>query len=94
MTVYLYGRRGRGTLFIAQVLLAIPLLIWIFFAMRSKFGVVIGIVLLMIGVSFLARGLIRDEKSPVSVSDASQSSETDDVDEVIQKDEGEEPGEV
>lgn len=82
MTVYLYGERRRGTLFLAQILLAIPLLIWIFFAMRSKFGVVIGIVLLMIGVSFLARGLIRQEKSSVIVSDASQSSDGDDASEV------------
>jgi peptidoglycan/LPS O-acetylase OafA/YrhL len=73
MTVYLYGERRRGTLFLAQILLAIPLLIWIFFAMRSKFGVVIGIVLLMIGVSFLARGLIREEKSSVSSARASDS---------------------
>ena len=87
MTVYLYGERrrgtsrgsGRGTLFLAQILLAIPLLIWIFFAMRSKFGVVIGIVLLMIGVSFLARGLIREEKSSVTVSEEPQSSEGDDA---------------
>lgn len=75
MTVYLYGERRRGTLFLAQVLLAIPLLIWVFIAMNSKFGVVIGIVLLMIGVSFLARGLIRDDKSSVSVSDASQTAD-------------------
>jgi hypothetical protein len=76
MTVYLYGERRRGTLFLAQILLAIPLLIWIFFAMRSKFGVVIGIVLLMIGVSFLARGLIRDEKTSASVSRADDSADT------------------
>jgi hypothetical protein len=75
MTVYLYGERRRGTLFLAQVLLAIPILIWIFFAMRSKFGVVIGIVLLMIGVSFLSRGLIRDEKSTTTVSKPSKSSD-------------------
>ena len=83
MTVYLYGERrrgtGRGTLFLAQILLVIPLLIWIFFAMSSKFGVVIGIVLLMIGVSFLARGLIREEKSSVTISDEPQSSEGDDA---------------
>jgi peptidoglycan/LPS O-acetylase OafA/YrhL len=78
MTVYLYGERRRGTLFLAQVLIAIPLLIWIFFAMHSKFGIVIGVVLLMIGVAYLARGLIREEKPSISVSDLSQS-EGDDV---------------
>ena len=79
MTVYLYGEKRRGTLFLAQILLVIPLLIWIFFAMSSKFGVVIGIVLLMIGVSFLARGFIREEKSSVTISDEPQSSEGDDA---------------
>jgi drug/metabolite transporter (DMT)-like permease len=78
-TVYLYGERRRGTLFFAQVLIALPLLIWIFFAMRSKFGLVIGVVLLMIGVAFLARGLIRDNKPSVSVSDLSESEGEGDV---------------
>jgi hypothetical protein len=71
--------RRRGTLFFAQVLIALPLLIWIFFAMRSKFGLVIGVVLLMIGVAFLARGLIRDNKPSVSVSDLSESAGEGDV---------------
>ena len=93
MTVYLYGQRRRGALFLAQVLLAIPILIWIFFAMRSKFGVVIGIVLLMIGVSFLARGLIRDEASPAAVSKASKSSE-DASENASSAGAGSEPGEV
>jgi hypothetical protein len=60
VTVYLYGARRKGTLFLAQLLMAIPLLIWIFFAMRSKFGLVIGVALLMIGVASMARGFIRD----------------------------------
>ena len=72
-TVYLYGERRRGTLFLAQILIAIPLLIWILLAMGSKFGLVIGVVLLMIGVAFLARGLIRDNKPSISVSDLSES---------------------
>jgi len=70
--VYLYGERRRGLLFLSQILITIPLLIWIFFAMHSKFGLVIGIVLLMIGVTFMARGLIRETEASVEVTDASE----------------------
>jgi len=67
VTVHLYGNKKKGTLFLAQLLMAIPLLIWIFLAMRSKFGLVIGVVLLMTGVTFLARGLIHEVKPSVEV---------------------------
>ena len=69
MTVYLYGNKRKSTLFFAQLLMALPLLIWIIFTMRSKFGLVIGVVLLMAGVAFVARGLIREAKSGIRVEE-------------------------
>jgi uncharacterized membrane protein HdeD (DUF308 family) len=67
LTVHFYGNKRKGTLFLAQLLIALPILIWIIFAMRSKFGLVIGVVLLMTGVTFLARGLIRETAASIRV---------------------------
>jgi hypothetical protein len=67
LTVHLYGNKRKGILFLAQILMTLPILIWIIYAMRSKFGLVIGVVLLMAGVTFLARGLIRDTTSSIRV---------------------------
>jgi hypothetical protein len=74
-TVYLYGQRRKTTLFLAQIVTIIPLLVWIFFAMRSKFGLVIGVVLLMIGVALLGRGIIR--KTEGAGSEIPTENETD-----------------
>ncbi len=60
ITVYVYGQKKKITLFLSQITIAASLLIWIIFAMRSKFGLVIGVVLLLTGAAFLARGLIRE----------------------------------
>jgi uncharacterized membrane protein HdeD (DUF308 family) len=76
LTVHFYGNKRKGTLFLAQLLIALPILIWIIYAMRSIFGLVIGVVLLMVGVTFLARGLIRETTSSIRVE---QRDEDDDV---------------
>jgi hypothetical protein len=55
-----YGQRKKITLFLSQIIIAVSLLIWIIFAMRAKFGLVIGVVLLLSGAAFLTRGLIRE----------------------------------
>jgi peptidoglycan/LPS O-acetylase OafA/YrhL len=60
ITVHVYGQRKKITLFLSQIIIAVSLLIWIIFAMRSKFGLVIGVVLLLSGAAFLTRGLIRE----------------------------------
>jgi hypothetical protein len=59
LTIHVYGQRKKISLFLSQIIIAISLLIWIIFAMRSKFGLVIGVVLLLSGAAFLTSGLIR-----------------------------------
>jgi hypothetical protein len=88
VTVYFYGERKRGTLFLSQLVIAIPILIWIIYAMSSKYGLVIGVVLLMTGVTLLARSFIREQEPTIEVSDTgtgpgtgpvtSQSADTED----------------
>jgi len=51
-----------GVLLLAGALLAIALsiIIWIFYSLKSKYGFVIGVSLFILGATFLTRGLIRD----------------------------------
>jgi hypothetical protein len=87
VTVYLYGERKRSTLFLSQLVIAIPILIWILYAMSSKFGLVIGVVLLMTGVALLARSFIREHEPTIEVTErgsaASASTSTDRDDESL-----------
>jgi uncharacterized membrane protein HdeD (DUF308 family) len=60
LSLYFYGRRNKGVLAGALLLIALPIVIWIFYSLKSKYGLVIGVSLFILGAAFLTRGLIRE----------------------------------
>lgn len=56
LSVYLYGRKKKFTLGVSVFLLALSALIWIAYSLRSKFGLVIGVSMLIVGITLLTRG--------------------------------------
>jgi len=64
LAVYFYGKQKGITLFTSSMVISISILIWIFYSVRSRFGLVIGVSLLLIGAAFLTRGLIKEPQVP------------------------------
>ncbi len=60
ISVYFFSNKKRITLVLSILLIAISLLVWIFYTIKSPFGLVIGVSLLLIGAAFLTRGLIKE----------------------------------
>jgi len=63
LSLYFYGKKKKFVLSLSVIVIAAPLLIWIFYLMKSQFGLVIGVVLFITGAGFLTRGLIRESES-------------------------------
>lgn len=64
LSLYFYGKKKKSALAFSIVLLSLSILIWIFYALKSKFGLPIGITLFILGAAFLTRGLIKEAKKP------------------------------
>ncbi len=60
LSLYIYGEKKKGNLPGSIIFITISFLIWIFYAVKTQFGLVIGLVLLITGAAFLTRGLIRE----------------------------------
>jgi len=73
LSLYYYGKKRKIVLFISSLIIIAPLLAWIFYSIRSKFGLVIGVILFIVGVAFLTRGIIREAKLPTVVVEESGS---------------------
>lgn len=66
LSLYYFEKKKRITSIISMILIFGSLLIWIFYSLRSQFGLIIGVSLLIIGAAFLTRGLIKEEKSDLT----------------------------
>lgn len=64
LSLYFYGKKKKGALAFSIVLLSLSIVIWIFYALKSKFGLPIGVILFILGAAFLTRGLIKEAKKP------------------------------
>jgi peptidoglycan/LPS O-acetylase OafA/YrhL len=59
LSIYFYGKGRKSTLFLSTIMIGIALFIWAFYSVRYQFGLVVGVVFLVIGAAFLTRGLIK-----------------------------------
>ncbi len=64
LTVYLYGRRRKVNLWLSVLLMAASVLIWISFSLRSEFGLVIGVSMLIVGITTMTRGATGRKAEP------------------------------
>ncbi len=60
LSIYFFSKKKKITLVLSSIIISISLLVWIFYTVKSPFGLVIGVSLLLIGAAFLTRGLIKD----------------------------------
>lgn len=60
LSLYIYGKKKKNTLVLATIFITLSFLVWIYYAMKTEFGLVVGIVLLITGAAFLTRGLMRE----------------------------------
>lgn len=66
LAIYFYGRKKKLVLTISILIISISLLVWVLFALKSEYGLIIGVSLLIIGAAFLTRGLIKEpEEKPL-----------------------------
>ncbi|MFW6137843.1 MAG: hypothetical protein ACOC7U_01590, partial [Spirochaetota bacterium] len=60
LSVHFYGKKRKITFFLSSLIISVSLLAWIIYSVKSRFGLIIGVILLLIGAGFLTRGLIRE----------------------------------
>jgi len=72
LSLYIYGEKKKSALVLATIFITVSFLVWIYYAMKTEFGLVIGIVLLITGAAFLTRGLMREPEKEVTVSAESE----------------------
>ncbi len=60
LSVYLTGDRKKATYAVSLFLIGVSVLIWIFYSLKSQYGLVIGVSLFVIGVGFLTRSLMKE----------------------------------
>lgn len=64
LSLYYYGRKKKGALVVAVLVIIVAMGVWLFSITRTQLGLVFGVVLFVTGLLFLARGLMRgDERS-------------------------------
>lgn len=68
LSLYIYGEKKKSALVLATIFITVSFLVWIYYAMKTEFGLVIGIVLLITGAAFLTRGLMREPEKETTVS--------------------------
>jgi len=73
LSAYFYGKQRGIILFSSSLLISISLLIWVFYSIKSRFGLVIGVSLLLIGAAFLTRGIIKEPQIPSGESEEGES---------------------
>ena len=60
LSVYLTGDRKKAIYAVSLFLIGVSVLIWIFYSLRSQYGLVIGVSLFVIGMGFLTRSLMKE----------------------------------
>lgn len=72
LSLYFYGRKKKGALVAAVLVIVISVGVWLFSITRTQLGLVFGVVLFVTGLLFLARGLMRGDKhGPVQSAEES-----------------------
>lgn len=72
LSIYFYGKKKKYVLTISVLIISLSLLVWILFALKSEYGLIIGVSLLIIGAAFFTRGLIKEpEEVAVQISGTS-----------------------
>jgi hypothetical protein len=59
LALYFYGNRNKGVLAVSILLISLSIIIWIFYSLKSHYGIVIGVSLFILGAAFLTQGLIK-----------------------------------
>lgn len=62
LSLYFFGKKKKGTALLATIIISFSLLIWIIYSLESRFGLVIGVTMLILGAAFFTRGLSRESK--------------------------------
>ncbi len=77
LSLYFYGKKKRYILLVSSLVITASLLIWVIYLMQSKFGLVIGVVLLITGAAFLTRGLIHEADEIIGEKETASEEETE-----------------
>jgi len=75
LSVYFYGKKQKFLLITSSIIIIAPILVWIFYSIQSKFGLIIGVILFIVGVAFLTRGLLREAKPAMQAQVSSNETE-------------------
>ena len=62
LAVYFYGKGRKVSLFLSFLTIGASLFIWALYSVRYRFGLVTGVVFLIVGAGFLTRGLIGEQE--------------------------------
>ena len=60
LSVYLSGDRKKAILAVSLFLIGVSVVIWIYYSLKSQYGLVIGVSLFIIGAGFLTRSLMKE----------------------------------
>jgi hypothetical protein len=60
LSVYLTGDRKKAIYAVSLFLIGVSVLIWIFYSLRSQYGLVIGVSIFVVGVGFLTRSFMKE----------------------------------
>jgi hypothetical protein len=61
LAVYFYGKGRKVALLLSFLTIGASIIIWALFSVKYRFGLVTGVVFLIVGAGFLTRGLIREQ---------------------------------
>ena len=59
LSLYFYGKGRKSALFLSTIMIGVALFIWAFYSVRYQFGLVVGVIFLVVGAAFLTRGFIK-----------------------------------
>ena len=79
LSVYFYGKGRKSALFLSTIMIGVALFIWGFYSVRYQFGLVVGVIFLVVGAAFLTRGLIKQHDSDDEPSEVGKVTTLDNV---------------
>jgi hypothetical protein len=65
LAVYFYGKGRKIALFLSFLTIGVSIFIWALYSVQYRFGLVTGVVFLVVGAAFLTRGLIGEQEKSV-----------------------------
>ena len=70
LAVYFYGKGRKVALLLSFLAIGASIIIWALYSVQYRFGLVTGVVFLIVGAGFLTRGLIREQVKEIDEEDA------------------------